>query len=61
AVRVKYRLSALKYDRCYSKLIRPRMSDFLNDERKRQLQTMKHQLAQAAAARVNERNENEHY
>ncbi len=37
AVRVKYRISALHYDSCYSKLIKPRLCDFLIDERKRQL------------------------
>ncbi|CAF1252950.1 unnamed protein product [Adineta steineri] len=36
AVRIKYRLSALHYDSCFSKLIKPRMSDFLIDERKKQ-------------------------
>ncbi|CAF4312587.1 unnamed protein product, partial [Adineta steineri] len=40
AVRIKYRLSALHYDSCFSKLIKPRMSDFLIDERKRQAKAL---------------------
>jgi hypothetical protein len=45
AVRVKYRISILHYDTCYSKLIKPRMSDFLIDERKRQAKALGQQLA----------------
>ncbi|CAF1231843.1 unnamed protein product [Rotaria sordida] len=40
AVRVKYHISALHYDSCYSKLIKPRLSDFLCDERKRQAKAL---------------------
>jgi hypothetical protein len=43
AVRVKYRISMLHYDTCYAKLIRPRMCDFLIDERKRQAKVLKQQ------------------
>lgn len=45
AVRVKYRISVLHYDTCYSKLIKPRIADFLIDERKRQAKALRQQLA----------------
>ncbi|CAF1690097.1 unnamed protein product, partial [Adineta ricciae] len=35
ALRSKYHLAADKYDEFYSKLVRPKLADFLNDERKR--------------------------
>jgi len=41
AVRVKYRIAKLHYDTCYTKLIRPRLCDFLIDERKRQAKVAK--------------------
>jgi hypothetical protein len=40
AVRVKYRISMLHYDSCYTKLIKPRLADFLIDERKRQAKAL---------------------
>ncbi|UJR38892.1 hypothetical protein I4U23_031560 [Adineta vaga] len=53
AVRVKYRISVLHYDTCYSKLIRPRMCDFLIDERKRQKKALAKKLIQIQEQNIN--------
>ncbi|UJR37027.1 hypothetical protein I4U23_029734 [Adineta vaga] len=43
SIRVKYKISSLYYDNCYAKLVRPKMCDFLVDERKRQGKALKRQ------------------